>query len=317
VIALGDPTQESTFTVWGTNHNFYNTEWQTNEAMTDCVGSGNLRLFPNKIGSPAQRQTALASVMAFFRGNVGNANPDFNQIFNPEFALPPFVTAVTRVDRGYTDGPVLEFEDFRNTAGTNTYGIPNEVVGISMIHAINAIPNHNARSDDRSQTDRPAGRIFWAAPGGYFQTNWTAPGQGANISQLQTLEFRVSRQCVQRNPANRALDANGTVCAERSLNPDDPSSDPQHFRLGVDGSEPNRANQLFNKTCDGRRYNVGTRAIGRLFGSCGPCRKSPPKKSRQSAPHFANGANPADRFQVARSGACCAHLDKRSALYVR
>src|SRR5438445_1848278 len=40
-------TQKSTYTVWGTNHNFYNTEWQQSDPYAICRGTGNTQLFAN------------------------------------------------------------------------------------------------------------------------------------------------------------------------------------------------------------------------------------------------------------------------------
>src|SRR5260370_35375186 len=63
--------------------------------------------------------------MAFFRGTTAPShNPVFNQNFDPEFGLPPVVTNITRVDRGYTDSPsstvTTVFDDLPNPT-TNTY----------------------------------------------------------------------------------------------------------------------------------------------------------------------------------------------------
>jgi hypothetical protein len=182
-------TQKSTFTVWGANHNFYNTEWQLSDSP-GCLGHP--RLFDKLLGSAAQRQTAMASVLAFFRANVGaNTNPEFANIFNPQFALPASLANVTRVDRGYTDSPnssVTEvFEDFDQPTGFNTSGFPNDASGITIAHA--GIANH-------SSVQRVA-RISWENPGAgtFFQSNWTAPGSGRNVTSFETLDFRVSAQC--------------------------------------------------------------------------------------------------------------------------
>lgn len=242
----GNPSnQKSTYTVWGANHNFYNTQWMVSDTYESrqtggagatatfafrqrypCTGgdAGNLPLFPGGPGSPRQRLTALSSVPALVRGNVGNANvptnPAFNQNFNTLFALPPNVSNEsgglsvypTRTDRGYSPtarpynaaamtGQIAVMEDFNQATGTNTSGQPNVVVGITMRHVNGsgglaappappaAIPNH-----DRTQR---VGYIQWpAASAGpyFFQANWTAAGKpGKNITGYQTLDFRVSR----------------------------------------------------------------------------------------------------------------------------
>jgi hypothetical protein len=182
-------TQKSTFTVWGANHNFYNTEWQLSDSP-GCLGHS--RLFDKLLGSADQRQTALASVLAFFRAHVGAVkNPDLANIFNPQFALPASLANVTRVDRGYTDSPnsaVTEvFEDFDRPTGFNTSGFTNDASNITITH--NGIANH-------SSVQRVA-RISWdnSGSGTFFQSNWTAPGAGRNITAFETLDFRVSAQC--------------------------------------------------------------------------------------------------------------------------
>jgi hypothetical protein len=182
-------TQKSTFTVWGANHNFYNTEWQLSDSP-GCLG--HRRLFDKLLGSADQRQTALASVLAFFRAHVGTVkNPELANIFNPQFALPASLANVTRVDRGYTDSPngsVTEvFEDFDQPTGFNTSGFTNDASNITITH--NGIANH-------SSVQRVA-RISWdnSGAGTFFQSNWTAPGSGRNVTAFETLDFRVSAQC--------------------------------------------------------------------------------------------------------------------------
>src|SRR4029450_4697880 len=75
-------TQKSTFTVWGTNHNFYNTEWQ----LSDSAGClGHRRLFDRLLGSANQRQTSLASVLALLRSHVAaNENHGVHTDVNPD-----------------------------------------------------------------------------------------------------------------------------------------------------------------------------------------------------------------------------------------
>src|SRR5262245_30281966 len=187
---IDDPaTQKSTFTVWGTNHNFYNTEWQLSDSP-GCLG--HRRLFDHLLGSADQRQTALSSVLAFFRAHVGaNKKPDLANIFNPQFALPATLANVTRVDRGYTDSPNSEvtavFDDFTGNTGFNTSGAANDASNITIIHG--GIANH-------SSAQRVA-RISWDNPGAgtFFQSNWTAPNTGRNVAAFETLDFRVSAQC--------------------------------------------------------------------------------------------------------------------------
>jgi hypothetical protein len=190
------PIQKSTYTVWGTNHNFYNTEWQLSDSP-GCLG--HRRLFGHLLGSPDEQTTALASVLAFFRGNVGaSANPGFNDNFNPEFDLPAVVAQLTRIDRGYSVPSALfttTFDDFDQATGTNSYGVANTASDVSVAHG--SIFNH-------SSFQRVA-QIEWdrASPNTFFQSNWAAPDSGRDASRFRVLEFRVSRQCGDPDCSNR------------------------------------------------------------------------------------------------------------------
>ena len=186
---LPAPRPKSTFTVWGANHNFYNTEWQLSDSP-GCLG--HKRLFGHLLGSPDQRTTALASVLAFFRAHVGPAaNPSFAELFNPQFDLPPIVADVTRVDRGYTDSAdaavTTTFDDFDRPTGVNSSGALNSASNVTVTHG--GIANHSAQ--------QRVAQIAWKAPGSdtFFQSNWTPGGQGRNARSFKTLDFRVSRQC--------------------------------------------------------------------------------------------------------------------------
>ena len=182
-------TPKSTFTVWGANHNFYNTEWQLSDSP-GCLG--HKRLFDHLLGSPDQRATALASVLAFFRGHVGPvADPSFVTLFNPQFDFPSSVADVTRIDRGYSDSPNAAvtriFDDFDQPTGFNSSGASNTASNVTVTHG--GIANHSAQ--------QRVAQIAWKAPGSetYFQSNWTAAGQGQSAKGFKTLDFRVARQC--------------------------------------------------------------------------------------------------------------------------
>lgn len=180
---------KSTFTVWGANHNFYNTEWQLSDSP-GCLG--HKRLFDHLLGSPDQRTTALASVLAFFRGHVGaSANPAFATLFNPQFDFPASVGDVTRIDRGYSDSPnaavTRTFDDFNQPTGFNSSGAANTASNVTVAHG--GIANHS--------TQQRVAQIAWKSPGSqtFFQSNWTPPGVGQNVTAFKTLDFRVARQC--------------------------------------------------------------------------------------------------------------------------
>src|SRR5215510_11930618 len=190
VTAESPARQKSTFAVWGANHNFYNTEWQTSDSA-GCFA--NQRLFDHLPGSADERTTAIASAVAFFVANVGASKlPDYNRIFNPQFGLPASVANLTRVDRGYTDSPdsslTAIFDDFTGLTGFNSHGPANTSNNVFVVHG------HVANHDPVQQF---AALVSWNGPGDdtFFQDNWTNSGSGLDVSSFGTLDFRVSRQC--------------------------------------------------------------------------------------------------------------------------
>ncbi len=165
-------TQKSTYTVWGANHNFYNSKWMVSdtfdlnqmgtelaarfllEEVQPCKGTGNTALFTGGPDSPSQRLTALSSVLAFIRGNVINkavvADKKFNKNFNPLFRLPATVineelkkddyppAPPKRVDRTYSPtascAQISVMEDFNQPTGMNTSGKMNAKSGVTVMH---------------------------------------------------------------------------------------------------------------------------------------------------------------------------------------
>jgi len=201
-------TMKSTYTVWGANHNFYNTEWQVVENEAICVGRGNSGAqlwMSGAIGSASQQQTGLATVLALIRGNVGaGADSNFNKNFNTRYGLPSVVTSVTKVDRGFM--PTLDSvnnlvgDDFTQQA-VNTdlcaAGSGDDCSGVTA--AVTLVPEH----DDTLH----AAAINWLSSGSntYYQDNWATAGNGTDVSSFLNLDFRISRQLnqVASNPAGR------------------------------------------------------------------------------------------------------------------
>jgi hypothetical protein len=203
---------KSTYTVWGANHNYYNTEWQISESggctdHTPMFSSG-----PGISGSAEQRQSGFQPMLAYFLSTVGNTNAPvdtwFGNVFNPE----SYWTFSPTVQRGFTPGlgnaSSYMLEDFLRDTGTSSYGIANVHNGIAITHM--NLPEHGS-------TLRGA-EIFWYWPGVYFQTNFANPGSGFNLSSYQTLDLRVERVAdTDMNPTYstdfqvQLVNSNGTV----------------------------------------------------------------------------------------------------------
>lgn len=221
------PALKATYSVWGTNHNYFNTEWQTADSE-GCIGPNHNALFPPATGSSAQTAAGLSGVMAFFRGvlatgRAGGYRPDAIKNFDPAFGLPATVTGAdmvqgplpTRVDRGFSSSSSAQWpiEDFTGETGTSERAVPHDVPNIEITHLsgqpigdmvcpepllpLKYIPNH-----DQAQR---AASIAWSRGGAdvYFQVNLAKSASAgfdtAAISEFgaaKALEFRVARRVV-------------------------------------------------------------------------------------------------------------------------
>ncbi|MCY1022477.1 kelch repeat-containing protein [Pyxidicoccus sp. MSG2] len=192
-----NPKFKATYAVWGANHNFYNTEWQQSESL-GC--SGHPALFePAAMGSVVQRQTAVRALVAFALGTLGPA-PDATLagLFDPatfrESEWP-------RIDRGYIDAasPTYsrELENFSRPTGTNMSGAANASANITLTHIpITGQPGMFVHPGPYfGDPGLRFARIGWSAAGTgtYFQSHFSSPGTGINLSGFSTLDFRVER----------------------------------------------------------------------------------------------------------------------------
>jgi hypothetical protein len=197
------PIQKSTYTVWGANHNFFNTNWNDNDSP-GCIGFLNTPIFAAAgTDSTEQQAVAMSSLLALMRGNVGAAaDVTFNRNFNPPFGIPAMANGAvfpTAVDRGYSPpGAISTFDDF-TAAGVN-----------SVSHVAHVTPNvvvANGTVPNEDPVISQAAAISWATANAanFFQTSWTAngaPGININPANFQTLDIRVSRQPIAANVPN-------------------------------------------------------------------------------------------------------------------
>jgi hypothetical protein len=206
---------KSTYTVWGANHNFYNTEWQ----LSDSFGCSNHRaLFTTdttvEIGSAEQRQTSFYGMLSFFTANVGvETDAGANRLFDTEFAIAP----ESRIDRGYHPGGGTaqwrRLEDFINPTGTSSYGLPNQASNVTVSHQF--IPEHDFSMQ--------GGRIEWtsASSSTFFQTNFAPAGSGFNLTGYRFLDLRLERASfgdpAETNFTVRLVNASGSLSSAVSI----------------------------------------------------------------------------------------------------
>ena len=95
-------------------------------------------------------------MLAFFRANVGaTANTTYNKNFDTRFALPPVVTSVTRVERGFTPSPAESvtkaFDDFNPDIDTNYCGVFGRSCGGTVTATVNTVSGHKRYSLNRAE----------------------------------------------------------------------------------------------------------------------------------------------------------------------
>jgi len=189
---------KSMVAVWGANHNYYNTQWQTNDS-TGCVGT--TPLWSGDVGSASVRETAVQTVVPFFRNFVGvKRDNSFVTNEDPLNPIPSVISEITQVDRTYVIAPgrfaLIPLESFSMPANLGYLGQPHELSGVQVVHT--AVPEHDSVLR--------AAKVSWskAGSGVYFQDNWAAPGGGIDLSSGATLDFRVSRS---PSPLNTGFDS--------------------------------------------------------------------------------------------------------------
>jgi hypothetical protein len=224
------PGFKSTLTVWGTNHNYYNTEWQTGDSL-GCEGHPAL-FVPGKkpnsgiTGSEDQRKVGKALATTFFLANVGAARtPSLNALFDPKNLLStvrPDIAPITPIDRGFLLTPAssttpalsmtLPLEDFSGANGVSTFGKANGLSNVTVVH------EHVQEHDFQVH----GGHVTWSASAAapkYFQINFAAPGSGISLMGYETLDLRVERSFSDLNPSDSPTDFSITLVTVNGVAP--------------------------------------------------------------------------------------------------
>jgi hypothetical protein len=187
-------SHKSTFVAWGTNHNYFNSEWQ----QSDSFGCDNHRpLFsdgPGITGSAEQRQVGLRSLLTFFVANVGAArNPVLNELFDPTSSL----ESGSRIDRGYTPSlrpnRGITLEDFSGMTGLSARGQRLEVQNIFLSQE--SVPEHDPslRSARIDWLATPSGQPANPPDDRFLELPFSARPEGIDLSAYTHLEFRAGR----------------------------------------------------------------------------------------------------------------------------
>jgi hypothetical protein len=268
--------QKSLYEVWGANHNYFNTQWQTSDAWRCSFGAP---IFdPDKSESLEQQNIAKASVFAFFQSHMGQKEDSgLNQLFNSLYPSPEVVTQITQVDREFspTHNPEenLILERFEQETGTNSSGHLNRLSGIEMKH-------------ERLKRKQRAGYIVWQMAGKetYFNAVVAADGEGIDLSAFKTLDLRIARTRSNLNNATttdfsiRLEDAAGNISEllpvshyavlNNKDNHDNPVFQTVRIRLTdfntVDLSRIHAVHFIFDLTETGELYFANIEANGQI-----------------------------------------------------
>ncbi len=118
--SIDDGFPKSVFTVWGANHDFFNTQWQTSDAGHTCIGSQK-PLWPTDLpelpeqyqeldsaaragltGSPIQIHIEEQLMLAFFRAHLADGKSlKLDHIFDPQYRLPSGLSSLAPNSREY------------------------------------------------------------------------------------------------------------------------------------------------------------------------------------------------------------------------
>jgi len=118
---MKDGYPKSVFTLWGANHNFFNSEWQVSDAPHTCVGNQkplwNVNAEPmpypyinydanarrGLIGSETQIKFEKALMVSFFRAHLGtDEEQKYGHIFDPQYRLPAALSSLAASSREYS-----------------------------------------------------------------------------------------------------------------------------------------------------------------------------------------------------------------------
>ncbi len=130
-----DGRSKAVFTVWGANHNFFNSEWHISDAPHSCQG-GQVPLWdtsgvelvggdPNARiglkGSPVQRDMMRALLLSFFKAHLGKQRwSPGAAVFDPQYRLPRQLTQLAPTQREFvrTGASQLVFRGGQTPTGT-------------------------------------------------------------------------------------------------------------------------------------------------------------------------------------------------------
>lgn len=175
---------KSAIIVWGTNHNFYNTEWM----QSDSKGCKNHNPLWTKIkGEELQRKTAVMTMVPFFKAKLMDDTAQFLDIYDPIYETPEEMKRLTRIDRNF-----VSTVDSLWTTVLDLTKIPVESFNSRGVElAVASAPSH--RSNLKSiyvEWSRSGEKVYWDLP---FSLDQTSAESSIDLRDVEFLSFRINR----------------------------------------------------------------------------------------------------------------------------
>ncbi|MBC7530000.1 MAG: hypothetical protein H7318_00370 [Oligoflexus sp.] len=151
-LTADDGFPKSIFTLWGANHNFFNSEWQVSDAPHTCIGEqkplwnvnasamtsefqdidSNAR--EGLVGSDTQIKFEKALMLAFFHSHLGSDKDlKWDHIFDPQYRLPTQLSTLAFSSREFVGGSVSKA--VFNPALITTAAVTAEGVTVKSLEA--------------------------------------------------------------------------------------------------------------------------------------------------------------------------------------
>jgi hypothetical protein len=189
-VAVGADTAKNfkaAWLVWGTNHNGYNTQWQTddNYQASSHTCPGQTRIFPHPLGLSSRQQVIGRYFLMALARSTSQA-VGFTQMFNTTFFLPPGLANQAPINRSFFLGTntavrrILRFDGTCSSKFSVTTGVQGNCFTASEHDASTWIGRVRW-----NQTGRPSNAAI-------FTLNNGVP---INLTGYQTLDMRVGPDC--------------------------------------------------------------------------------------------------------------------------
>jgi len=193
-----NPTTKVQKYVWGSNHNFFNSEWLPESTLFPCVD------LPIMTTRPPQEAVGAVYLMGMIRAWLGNEN--FPGLLTGDLPPPPAVQVP--VDTAYLESPSRTWtvENFTHAAAPrlNQAGAVNSWINLNIrscnagncaLAPVNWTHDVGTFVADVSWPQRPGATASLTIP-------LSSGGEGVDISQYRYISFRVAAKYSELNPTN-------------------------------------------------------------------------------------------------------------------